>query len=69
MSNFSYVNSYLDFPQDLISVTGIETSNDFQIKLSDIFMSNITFVRTGRLLVLQHQTNTTLEINNGHFSD
>ena len=69
MSNFSYVNSYLDFPQDLISVTGIETNNDFQIKLSDILMSNITFIRTGRLLVLQHQTNTTLEINNGHFSD
>ena len=29
ISNFEYGHSYLDFPQDLISFTGIETTNDF----------------------------------------
>ena len=32
-------------------------------------MNNITFVRTGKLLALGHQTNATLNINNGYFND
>ena len=64
ISNFSYANSYLDLPQDLISFTAIETNNNFQIELTNIEMRNITFVRTGRLIVLEHQTSTTLKISN-----
>ena len=64
ISNFAYQNSYLDFPQDLISFIGIETNNEFQIELADIKMSNISFIRTARLLLLEHQTNTKLKISN-----
>ena len=69
ISNFTYQNSYLDFPQDLISFIGIETKNEFQIELADIKMSNISFIRTGRLLLLEHQTNTILKISNWQFNN
>ena len=69
ITNFTYVDSYLKFSQDLISFVGIETSNEFQIELSEIYMRNITFVRTGRLLVLEHQTNTTLKVSNWYFKN
>ena len=69
VSNFAYQNSYLDFSQDLLSFIGIETTNNFWIELTDIYMNNITFSRTGRLLVLEHQTDMMLSISNGYFSD
>ena len=69
ISNFTYANSYLDFPNDLISFARIETTNDLQIYLSDISMKNITFERTGNLMNLEHQTNTILTLNNAAFEN
>ena len=68
IQDFAYTNSYLDFSHDLISFVGVETDNNFQISLSNIDMNNITFVRTGNLIKLGHQTNTTLTLNNATFS-
>ena len=68
ISNFTYIDSYFEFSKDLINFGSIETQNDFAIKLSGITMQNITFVRTGNLLVLGHQTSTTLTINDVHFT-
>ena len=64
ISNLTYINSYFEFSQDLVSFKNIEASNNFSIKLNDLNMQNITFVRTGNLLVLSHQTSNTLEIKN-----
>ena len=69
LTNITYANSYLEFPHDLISFTGIETSNNFQISLSDITMRNITFQRTGTLINLRHQTETLLTMNNASFEN
>ena len=69
ISNLTYVDSLIEFPQDLVSFINIETSNDFRIILSDISMSNITFERTGNLLRLGHQTQTILSIINANFYD
>ena len=69
LSNLTYVNSYFEFPQDLVSFINIETSNDLSIKIDDLNMQNITFVRTGNLLVLGHQTSSTLKINNAYFEN
>ena len=68
IQDFVYTNSYLDFSHDLISFVGVETDNNFQISLSNIDMNNITFVRTGNLIKLGHQTNTTLTLTNATFS-
>ena len=69
LSNFTYADSYIEFPHDLMSFTGIETSNNFQISLSDISYKNITFVRTGNLINLEHQTNTILTLDNATFEN
>ena len=69
ISNLTYVDSYFKFSQDLVSFTNIETSNNFSITLNNLNMQNITFVRTGNLMVLSHQTNSTLEINNAYFKN
>ena len=67
--NLTYVDSYFEFSQDLVSFTNIETSNNFMITLSDLNMKNITFARSGNLLVLGHQTNSILEISNAYFEN
>ena len=64
LSNFTYADSYIEFSHDLLSFTGVETSNDFQISLSDVRMINITFLRTGNLINFEHQTNTILTLDN-----
>ena len=69
ISNLTYADSYIEFSQDLVSFTSIETSNDFRIMLSDINMRNITFERTGNLLNLRHQTQTTLSIAGANFNN
>ena len=69
LSNFTLINSDLEFSHDLISFTGVETSNDFQITLKDISMSNITFYRTGNLMNFEHQTNTILILDNAIFEN
>ena len=69
ISNFTYIDSYIQFPIELISFTNIETDNDFQISMSDINIHNITFLRSGSLLKLGHQTSTTLTITNAYFSN
>ena len=69
ISNLTYVDSYFEFSQDLVSFTNIETSNNFSITLNNLNMQNITFVRTGNLMMLSHQTNSTLEINNAYFKN
>ena len=69
MSNFTYIDSYLEFPIELISYTSIETKNDFRISISDINIENITFMRTGSLFMLEHQTSTKLTITNAYFSN
>ena len=69
ISNLTYIDSYFEFSQDLVSFKNIETSNNFSITLNDLNMQNITFVRTGNLLVLSHQTRSTLEIANAYFKN
>ena len=69
LNNLTYVDSYFEFSQDLVSFTGIETSNNFSITLNDFNIQNITFVRTGNLMVLGHQTSTTLEVTNAYFQN
>ena len=69
VSNFTYIDSYLEFPIELISYTSIETENGFKISMNDINIENITFVRTGSLFMLGHQTSTTLTITNAYFSN
>ena len=69
VSNLTYVDSYFQFSQDLVSFTNIETSNNFSITLNNLNMQNITFFRTGNLMVLSHQTNSTLEISNVYFKN
>ena len=56
IQNFTYAHSKIEFPHDLISFIRVETSNDFQISLSDINMLNITFSRYGNLMNYEHQT-------------
>ena len=67
--NFTYTDSIMEFSHDLISFTGVETSNNFQISLNNITMKNITFVRAGNLMNLEHQTNTTLTMDKTNFEN
>ena len=69
VSNLTYVDSYFEFSQDLVSLTSIEANNNFSIAFSDLNMQNITFVRTGNLMVLSHQASNTLQISNAYFSN
>ena len=69
ISNLTYVDSYFEFSQNLVSFTNIETSNNFSITLNNLNMQNITFVRTGNLMVLSHKTNSTLEISYAYFQN
>ena len=69
ISNLTYADSYFEFSQDLVSFTNIETSSNFSITLNNLNMQNITFFRTGNLMVLSHQTNSTLEISNAYFKN
>ena len=69
MSNFTYADSIMEFSHDLISFTGVETSNNFQISLNNITMKNITFVRAGNLMNLEHQTSTILTLGNTYFEN
>ena len=69
LTNFTYADSYIEFSHDLLSFTGVETSNDFQISLSDINYRNITFVRAGNLIRLEHQTSTILTLDKAMFEN
>ena len=67
ISNLTYADSYFEFSQDLVSLTSIETRNNFSIAFDSLHMQNITFTRTGNLLVLSHQTSNSLKISNSYF--
>ena len=69
ISNLTYIDSYFEFSQDLVSLTSIETSNNFSIAFNNLYMQNITFTRTGNLLVLSHQTSSMLKITNAYFNN
>ena len=69
LSNISYTNSVLDFPQDLLIFDRVETNSDFELVISDVTMYNLTFTRFGNLLRLQHQTAVSMKISNCQFND
>lgn len=67
--NFTYLNSYFEYSQDLISFTQIETSNNFSIVINSINMQNITFVSTGNLFVFSQQTSLNLSLTDAYFNN
>jgi hypothetical protein len=69
MSNITYRDSEIQYQHDLLYFGGIETTSDFTIYLDQIKMTNITFDRTGHLIIFGQQTAQSLQLTNSVFTN
>ena len=67
IDNIQYIDSYINYFQNLVVFKNIEMISDFKIMMSGITMNNITFERGGNVMLFQQQTSTPLQIINLHF--
>ena len=69
VNNVTYMNSRSSSATELMKIYKMTTVGTYTIVLSDITFSNLTFDRNSKLMYLQHQLESSVEINNLKVSD
>ena len=69
ISDISYINSNLQSSDSLIALSSIEVNAALNISISNIFMSNITFLNNGVLMLFEQQTSVVVVVKNCLFEN
>ena len=69
ISNIGYSNSTFQNYDRIINFKNIEIDSKLQLQISNILMSNITFVKGGNLILFQQQTKVPMIVTNSLFKN
>ena len=69
ISDVTYRDSVIEFPQDLIRLTRVEIDTDFSINIENLNMENIEFERYGNTLMLAHHNLVPIQMSGVYFTN
>ena len=69
ISNIGYINSTFEYSDSIINLKSIEIDSTLQLQISNILMSDITFIRDGNLILFQQQTKVPMIVTNSIFQN